>query len=114
MIIIIHRTKLLDLVSLRNEIIARLSHIIVNDRKVVFDSLRNCIKIDDDIIVEFRGGTKIYRFGGIRPDIYNTDNALIRDVLEQSAQKVNGIEVKDVSEIIRMIVNTDIKEDKDD
>ena len=55
-----------------------------------------------DIRIEFRCGD-IYKMGGLRPDYYNTDSQPASDFLCQGAVKVDGEELADISDILRII-----------
>ena len=52
--------------------------------------------------IDFRCGD-VFKLGGLRPNYYNTDNELASCFLEQSAVKVNGKEIKDISEIVTLV-----------
>lgn len=56
-----------------------------------------------DWSIEFFCGAA-WRMGGIRPFLYNTDCKFASDFLEQGATKVNGKEIEDIEELLRIIL----------
>lgn len=60
------------------------------------------IKFQDWSIEFFCGA--VWRMGGTRPSLYNTDYKYASDFLEQGAVKVNGKEIEDIEELLRIIL----------
>lgn len=56
-----------------------------------------------DWSIEFFCGS-VLKMGGTRPFLYNTDCKYASDFLEQGAEKVDGNEIKNLEELLRIIL----------
>lgn len=70
--------------------------------KYFIDNDRKIVKVNDHFI-EFYCGS-IYKMGGIRPFLYNTDCECASDFLQQGASKVNGKEVMNLEELVKIVL----------
>ena len=63
------------------------------------------IDIDYRIQIDFRYGTDPCKFGGLRFNYYYTDNnGIVVDMLEQSAAKRNGKRLKNLDQIVQIVM----------
>jgi len=96
--IIIHRSSSVDAQKVFERFITALfnesSTMQINDRGKYIDI--------ENIRIDFRCGDML-KLDGVRPDYYNTDSDLVSCFLQQSANKVNGKEIKDIDDLINMI-----------
>ena len=99
MFIVVHRTDVFEIQEIFGEIVASLlsSDILSPNTKVT----RSTIDIGD-IRIDFRC-SDMFKMAGLRPDYFNTDSEEVAHFLQLMADKVNGKEIKDISEIINMI-----------
>lgn len=96
--VVIYRKNKNDLLNIFVEIARRLKE--HGDPSI--DKKYVTIKIRDWSI-EFFCGT-VFKMGGTRPFLYNTDCKYASDFLEQGAVKVNGKETEDLEELLRIIL----------
>lgn len=96
--VMIYRKNKNDLLNVFSEIARHLKE----HGNPCIDEKYATIKIRDWSI-EFFCGT-VWRMGGIRPFLYNTDCKFASDFLEQGATKVNGKEIEDIEELLRIIL----------
>lgn len=100
---IIYRKKSSDIFKVFDEIVKCLEDLQSN-------SDRDRLTVDKNLILLYVDGYTInffcgpvWKMGGIRPSLYNTDCKHASDFLEQGAEKVNGKEVKDLNELLKMV-----------
>lgn len=98
--IIIYRNSVFEIQETFGYFVTELlKHINSDDIKLPQGSGRIVV---GDILIDFYCNG-IHKMGGVRPNYYNTDSCLASDFLECGATKVNGKEIKDISEIINII-----------
>ena len=100
MYIVIYRNSVFEIQETFGHFVTELSkHMSSDDINLPKGSGRIIV---GDIMVDFYCNG-IYKMGGVIPNYYNTDSYLASDFLECGATKVNGKEIKDISEIIDII-----------
>lgn len=102
--VVIYRKNRNDLLNVFAEITTRLKETKMDED---CDGLNICKNLDfikfQDWSIEFFCGS-VLKMGGTRPFLYNTDCKYASDFLEQGAVKVNGKEIKDLEELLRIIL----------
>lgn len=106
--VIIHRTKGKDADDEMKRFLDELSKI-DHGKKVVVDKGRRRIMVDN-IRIEFRFGD-YWKLAGCRVDIFNTDSNQTAEFLLMSATKVNGFEVSNFYDLVKIVAG--IKEVKE-
>ena len=106
--IIIHRVKGKDADDEMKRFLDELSKI-NHGKKVVVDKSRRRIMLDS-ICIEFRFGD-FWKMAGCRVVIFNTDSNAAADFLLMSASKVNGFEVSNLYDLVKIVAG--IKEVKE-
>lgn len=96
--VIIYRKNKNDLLNTFTEIARRLKE---HGSPSIYEK-HITIKFQDWSIEFFCGA--VFRMGGTRPFLYNTDCEYASDFLEQGAVKVNGKEIEDIEELLRIIL----------
>lgn len=66
------------------------------------DETKKIIEVNDYHITPFCG--PVWKMGGIRPFLYNTDCKYASEILEQGASKVDGREIENLEELVRIIL----------
>lgn len=102
MFIIIHRTSVVEAQKIFEYFAGLLSNEINSDIEI--NQRWRTIGVNGNRI-DFRCGD-MERMAGSRPDYYNTDSESVAFFLQLMADKVNGKEIKDISEIINIIGGT--------
>lgn len=100
--ILIHKTNVEHIKQVSKYIEERLAarH---SDKMKVFHG-GQLIIVDCRIYLEFRCGSDFGRFGGIRPDYYYTDDeGDVRMMLEMGADKVNGLQITDLDDVVKIV-----------
>lgn len=71
-----------------------------------YDKSRHLISIKKGLLhpvyIEGRGGS-YEKLAGLRPDFYNVEDGRIESILEQGASKVNGIKLRNVCDVLKII-----------
>ena len=96
--IIIHRKEIVDLEHIFDYFTIALSR---KDKAQFFKKSGRILV--EDIAIEFRCGSNINKLAGLIPNYFNTDHAETATMLQMSADKVNGREISDISELISII-----------
>ena len=99
MFIIIHRTECAEIQKVFDHMVESLANEINSDIEI--NQKWRTIGVEGSRI-DFRCGD-YSKMAGSRPDYYNTDNETVAYFLQLMADKVNGKEIKDISEIINII-----------
>lgn len=101
--VVIYRKNKNDLLNAFTEIVSSLEGAKIDRSrdKLVIDRSRISVKFNDWSIEFFCG--IVLRMGGTRPFLYNTNCKYASNFLEQGAVKVDGKEVKDLKELLRII-----------
>jgi hypothetical protein len=111
MFIIIHRTECSEIRKIYEYLVETLP----NEVNSVIEVNKKWITVGvENTRIDFYCGD-YSRMAGIRPDYYNTDNETVAYFLQMMADRVNGKEIKDISELINIIkggINGNSRSDK--
>ena len=99
MLIIIHRSECSEMQKVFDYMVKSLPNEIDSDIEI--NQKWRTIGVEGNRI-DFRCGD-YSKMAGTRPDYYNTDSEAVAYFLQLMADKVNGKEIKDISEIINII-----------
>jgi len=104
MYIVMHRTEALD----AQKVFEYLAELLPTEINSIIEINKNWFTIGvENNRIDFRCGD-ITKMAGLRPDYYNTDSETVSHFLQLMADKVNGKEIKDISEIVNIIKHGEI------